>query len=81
MNPHNEIKIEGGILSFIGFILFFDFMSVDAEIFNFQPPHIITQISLYFTVSPFFVDLLTTIAIITLIIMLKTERKLGAMEL
>ena len=81
MNPKTEIKAEGGILSIIGFILFFDFMSVDASIFNYEPPHIITQISQLFTVSPFLVDILTTLAIIILITMLKTERKLGAMEL
>ena len=81
MNPRTEIKAEGGILSIVGFILFFDFMSVDASIFNYEPPHIITQISALFTVSPFIVDLLTTIAIIVLLAMLKTERKLGAMEL
>ena len=81
MNPKTEIKAEGGILSIVGFILFFDFMSVDASIFNYEPPHIITQISQLFTVSPFLVDILTTLAIIILITMLKTERKLGAMEL
>ena len=81
MNPKTEIKAEGGILSIVGFILFFDFMSVDASIFNYEPPHIITQISQLFTVSPFLVDILTTLAIIILIAMLKTERKLGAMEL
>ena len=81
MNPRTEIKAEGGILSIVGFILFFDFMSVDASIFNYEPPHIITQISQLFTVSPFLVDILTTLAIIILIAMLKTERKLGAMEL
>lgn len=81
MNPKTEIKAEGGILSIVGFILFFDFMSVDASIFNYEPPHIITQISQLFTVSPFLVDILTTLAIIILMAMLKTERKLGAMEL
>jgi hypothetical protein len=71
---------EGLILGVIGFILFFDFMSVDASIFNFTPPQIITQISGIFQISPIMIDILTTIALLTLIGLIRTEKQEGRLE-
>ena len=75
-----KLTAEGIILSIIGFILFFDFMSIDSLIFNTTAPAWITKISNIFQVSPLFIDILTTIALVTVIFMLGTERKVGRLE-
>lgn len=75
-----KMTAEGLILGFIGFILFFDFMSIDASIFGYNPPQIITHISEIFQVSPIIIDILTTIALLTIISMLRTEKEEGRLE-
>ena len=79
-NERKKLQAEGAILGIIGFILFFDFMAVDAAIFSIQPPEIITQISGYFQISPLMIDILTTIALLTVIAMLRTEKREGEAE-
>jgi len=71
---------EGLILGIIGFILFFDFMSIDASIFGYQAPQIIQHISGIFQVSPIMIDILTTIGMLTVISMLRTEKEEGRLE-
>ena len=75
-----KMTAEGLILGVIGFILFFDFMSIDASIFNYNPPQIISHISAIFQVSPIIIDILTTIALLTIISMLRTEKEEGRLE-
>ena len=55
-------------------------MSIDSLIFNTTAPAWITRISNIFQVSPLFIDILTTIALITVVLMLGTERKVGRLE-
>jgi hypothetical protein len=55
-------------------------LSVDASIFNFTPPQIITQISGIFQISPIMIDILTTIALLTLIGLIRTEKQEGRLE-
>jgi hypothetical protein len=66
---------EGILLAIISFILFFDFMAIDSQIFNFQAPPQIEQISQTFTVSPFFLDILMTLAILLIFGMFHEERR------
>lgn len=80
MNPKKQETIEGLILSIIGFIIMIDFLSVDAYIFNFTAPPIIQHISQIFAISPIAIDILSTIGLITLILMMRTERKIGGMK-
>jgi hypothetical protein len=77
MNAKNKLGIESMIIGIIGIILFFDFMSVDAEIFGYTAPQWITTISSFFEVSPLLIDVLTTIAVLTIILMMHTEREIG----
>ena len=80
MNPKTSLTIEGGILGIIGFILFFDFISVDAYIFDFNPPAWAIRVSQIFEISPLMIDLLSTIGIILLVLMMRTEKQMGRME-
>jgi hypothetical protein len=75
-----KMTAEGLILGIIGFILFFDFMSVDASIFGYQSPQIIQHLSRMFQVSPIVVDILTTIGLLMIISMLRTEKEEGRLE-
>jgi hypothetical protein len=79
-NVKRKMTAEGFILGIIGFILFFDFMSVDASIFGYQSPQIIQHISGMFQVSPIVIDILTTIGLLTIISMLRTEKEEGRLE-
>ena len=80
MNPKQKGKAEGLVLGIIGFILFLDFMAIDASLFGFTPPAWITTLSEYFQVSPLMIDILTTIALVLIISMLHTEREIGEWE-
>ncbi len=77
MKPQNKEEIEGVLIGIIGFILFIDFASVDASIFNFTAPEWITRISNLFSVSPLWIDILTTLVLILIIAMMHTEREIG----
>jgi phage shock protein PspC (stress-responsive transcriptional regulator) len=77
MNAKKKLGIESTIIGIIGIILFFDFMSVDAEIFGYTAPQWISEISSYFNISPMLIDVLTTIAVILIILMMHTEREIG----
>jgi len=77
-SPRTQEKAEGLILGVIGFILFFDFAAIDASIFGYNAPQWMQSLSNAFSVSPLMIDLLTTIALLTLIAMLRTERQIGA---
>jgi hypothetical protein len=79
-NPKKQLTAEGAILGIIGFILFFDFLSSDAYIFNTQPPQWATSISALFEISPLMIDILATIAVLLVIAMMRTEREIGEME-
>ena len=80
MNPKQKGTAEGLILGIIGFILFLDFMAIDASLFGFNPPQWIITMSSYFQVSPLMIDILTTVALILIISMLHTEREIGEWE-
>ena len=73
-------KLEGLILGISGIIIFIDFSAIDASIFNTTAPPMITQMANMFTLSPLLIDIITTIALITIISMLGTQRKLGRYE-
>jgi phage shock protein PspC (stress-responsive transcriptional regulator) len=77
MNAKKKLGIESTIIGIIGIILFFDFMSIDAQIFGYTAPQWITTISNYFTISPMLIDILTTIAVLLIIAMMHTEREIG----
>jgi hypothetical protein len=77
MNAKKKLGIESTIIGIIGIILFFDFMSIDATIFGFQAPQWISTISNFFEISPIMIDILTTIAVLTILAMMHTEREIG----
>ena len=80
LTPKKKQSVEGAILAITGFILFFDFMAVDARIFGYHPPQWIITISSLFQVSPLIIDVLTTIALLTVLAMMRTEREIGEFE-
>ncbi len=77
MKPTTEEKIEGGVLGIIGIILFAEFAADDAYIFGTTAPPIIQKASNLLGASPLVIDILTTIALIVLVMLMATERKIG----
>ena len=80
MKAKTKQGAEGLILGIIGAILFLDFLAVDAQIFGYAPPQWIIRLSGYFQISGLMIDLISTIALLTLLAMLKTEREIGKFE-
>lgn len=87
MNKKNELKKvyeEEGILGLIlgigGMILFFDFASIDSQIFGVSAPWWIERISQFFDISPMFIDVLMTISIIALFLTFRLNKESGRLE-
>ena len=79
-NLKRKQAAEGLILGISGIILFLDFGAIDAEIFGVTAPPIIQQISSYVTLSPLVIDIVSTIILITILLMFRTQRELGRFE-
>ena len=87
MNKKGELKslkrkqaAEGLTLGILGIILFLDFGAIDATIFGVQAPPIIQEISNYVILSPLVIDIISTIILITILLMFRTQRELGRLE-
>ena len=60
----------GIVLGLIGLIFYLSFASADASMFGFSPPPLMTKISNMFFLNPLWLDILSTIFLILIILLM-----------
>ena len=78
MNPKEKKNLDwaiGIVLGAIGLIFYLSFAAVDAYMFGISPPAIMQKVSSLFFLNPLWLDILSTIFLVLIVVLMVLGKK------